>query len=139
VVKVDQCEVCEGLYYTKDFSWVKVEGERVRVGITDYAQKLLREIVRAELPSPGTTVKQNDQCGIVESVLSLAFLVAPISGTVEQVNSLVQSEPQLLNEDPYVRGWLLTMKPSNLKAELASLMNFQKAVEWHKSWQKRTL
>jgi glycine cleavage system H protein len=76
---------------------------------------------------------------VVESVLSLAFLVAPISGTVEQVNSLIQSEPQLLNEDPYVRGWLLTMKPSNLKAELANLMDFQKAVEWHRSWQKRTL
>jgi glycine cleavage system H protein len=131
--------VCEGLYYTNDFSWVKVEGERVRVGITDYAQRLLREIVRAELPTAGTTMKQNDQCGIVESVLSLAFLVAPISGTVEQVNSLVQSEPQLLNEDPYIRGWLLTMKPSNLEAELANLMNFQKAVEWHKSKQKGTL
>ena len=136
MVKVGQCEVCEGLYYTKDFSWVKVEGERVRVGMTDHAQMLLREIVRAELPSPGTTMKQNDQCGIVESVLALAYLVAPISGTVEQVNSLVQSEPELLNEDPYVRGWLLTMKPSNLKAELANLMNFQKAVEWHRSWQK---
>ena len=136
MVKVDQCEVREGLYYTKDFGWVKVEGERVRVGITDHAQKLLKEIVRAELPSPGTKVKQNDQCGIVESVLAMAYLVAPVSGTVDQVNSRIQSEPELLNEDPYVRGWLLTMKPSNLKAELTNLMNFQKAVEWHKSWQK---
>jgi glycine cleavage system H protein len=136
MVKVDGYEVPEGLHYTKDFEWVKVEGDKVRVGITDYAQKQLREIVYAELPSTGTPTKQNDPYGTVESVKAVSDLIAPISGMIEQVNTEVQSKPELLNEDPYVKGWLLVVKPSNLQAELANIMDFNKAVEWHKSLQK---
>jgi glycine cleavage system H protein len=135
-VKVDGYEVPEGLYYTKDFEWVKIEGDKVRVGVTDYAQKQLREIVYAELPSPGTAIKQNDPYGTVESVKAVSDLVAPISGTIEQVNAEVQSKPELLNEDPYAKGWLLILKPANLQAELPNLMDFNKAVEWHKTPQK---
>jgi len=133
MVKVDGYEVPEGLYYTKDFEWIKVEGDKVRVGITDYAQKQLREIVYAELPSSGTTTQQNEPYGTVESVKAVSDLVAPVSGTIEEVNAEVQSKPELLNEDPYGKGWLLVMKPANLQAELANLMNFNQAVEWHKS------
>ena len=133
MVKVNECEVPEGLYYTKEFEWVKIEGDKVRVGITDYAQKQLREIVYAELPSPGTTTKQNEPYGTVESVKAVSDLVAPISGTIEEVNAEVQSKPELLNEDPYGKGWLLMVKPANLKAELANIMNFDQAVEWHKT------
>jgi len=136
MVKVEGYEVPEGLYYTKEFEWVKVEGDKVRVGVTDYAQKQLREIVYAELPSSGTTTKQNEPYGTVESVKAVSDLVAPVSGTVEEVNAEVQSKPELLNEDPYVKGWLLIMKPSNLKAELANLMDFNQAVEWHKTLKK---
>ena len=133
MVKVDGYEVPEGLYYTKEFEWIKIEGDKVRMGITDYAQKQLREIVYAELPSPGVTVKQNEPYGTVESVKAVSDLIAAISGTVEEVNGEVQSKPELLNEDPYVNGWLLVIKPSNLQAELANLMDFNKAVEWHKT------
>jgi glycine cleavage system H protein len=136
MVKVEGYEVPEGLYYTKEFEWLKVEGDKVRVGITDYAQKQLREIVYAELPSQGTTTKQNEPYGTVESVKAVSDLVAPVSGTIEEVNTEVQSKPELLNEDPYVKGWLLIMKPSNLKAELANIMNFNQAVEWHKTLKK---
>jgi glycine cleavage system H protein len=118
MVKVDGSEVPEGLYYTKDFEWLKVEGDKVRVGVTDYAQKQLREIVYAELPSSGTQTKQNEPYGTVESVKAVSDLIAPISGTIEQVNAEVQSKPELLNEDPYVKGWLLIIQPSNLQAEL---------------------
>jgi len=133
MVKVDGTEVKEGLYYTKEFEWLKVEGDKVRVGITDYAQKQLREIVYAELPSPGATMNQHDPYGTVESVKAVSDLVAPISGTVEEVNQEVQSKPESLNEDPYGKAWLLVVKPSNLQAELANLMDFNKAVEWHKT------
>jgi len=136
MVKADGHEVPEGLYYTKDFEWVKVEGDKVRVGITDYAQKQLREIVYAELPSSGTTTKQNEPYGTVESVKAVSDLVAPVSGTIEEVNEEVQSKPELLNEDPYGKGWLLMIKPANLQAELANIMNFNQAVEWHKSLAK---
>jgi len=136
MVKADGHEVPEGLYYTKDFEWVKVEGDKVRVGVTDYAQKQLREIVYAELPSSGTSTKQNEPYGTVESVKAVSDLVAPVSGTIEEVNAEVQSKPELLNEDPYGKGWLLIIKPANLQAELANIMNFNQAVEWHKSLAK---
>ena len=133
MVKVDGYDVPEGLYYTKDFEWAKIEGDKVRIGITDYAQKQLREIVYAELPSSGATIKQNEPYGTVESVKAVSDLVAPISGTVLEVNTEIQSKPEILNEDPYGKGWLLLVKPSNLQAELANIMDFSKAVEWHKS------
>jgi glycine cleavage system H protein len=133
MVKVENYEVPEGLYYSNDFEWIKIEGDRVRMGITDYAQKQLREIVYAELPEPGTEVQQNEPYGTLESVKAVSDLVAAISGTVEEVNDEVKSKPEVLNEDPYVKGWLLLVKPANLQAELANLMDFDKAVEWHKN------
>ena len=136
MVKVEGYEVPEGLYYTKEFEWIKIESDKVRFGITDYAQKQLREIVYAELPSPGSATKQNEPYGTVESVKSVSDLVAPISGTIEEVNAEVQSKPELLNEDPYAKGWLLIVKPTNLQAELANIMDFNKAVEWHKTLKK---
>ena len=136
MVKVDEYEVPEGLYYTKEFGWVKVEGDKARIGITDYAQKQLREIVYAELPSSGTSTKQNDPYGTVESVKAVSDLIAPITGTIEEVNEEVQSKPELLNEDPYTKGWLLVVKPTDLQTELSNIMDFDKAVEWHKTLQK---
>jgi len=133
MVKVEAYEVPEGLYFSKDFEWVKIEGDKVRVGITDYAQKSLREIVYTELPSVGSQVKQNEPFGTLESVKAVSDLVSPISGTIEEVNEEVQSKPEILNEDPFDKGWLLIVKPTNLQADLANLMNFEKAVEWHKN------
>jgi glycine cleavage system H protein len=133
MVKVEQYEVPEGLYYSKDFAWVKIEGDKARVGITDYAQKSLREIVYAELPGAGTQVKQNEPFGTLESVKAVSDLVSALSGTIEEANEEVQSKPETLNEDPYGKGWLLVVKPSNLQGDLANLMDFDKAVEWHKA------
>jgi glycine cleavage system H protein len=133
MVKVDNYEVPEGLYYSKDFEWIKIEGDKVRMGVTDYAQKQLREIVYAELPESGTEVKQSEPYGTLESVKAVSDLVSAVSGTVEEVNSEVQSKPEILNEDPYVKGWLILVKPAYLQAELANLMDFDKAVEWHKN------
>jgi glycine cleavage system H protein len=133
MVKVDGYEVPEGLYYSNDFEWIKIEGDKVRMGVTDYAQKQLREIVYAELPEAGTEVKQNEPYGTVESVKAVSDLISAVSGTIEEVNEEVKSKPELLNEDPYVKGWLLIVKPANLQAELPNLMDFAKAVEWHKN------
>jgi glycine cleavage system H protein len=136
MVKVDQYEVPEGLYYSKDFEWIKIEGDKVRMGITDYAQKSLREIVYAELPSAGTDVTQGEPYGTLESVKAVSDLVSAVSGTIEEVNEEVSSKPETLNEDPYGKGWLVVVKPSNLQADLANLMDFAKSVEWHKSQAK---
>jgi glycine cleavage system H protein len=133
MVNVDGYEIPEGLYYSKDWFWVKIENGKARMGITDYSQKQLREIVFVELPSAGGTVKANDPFGSVESVKAVSDLVAPLSGKIEEANQEVTSKPELLNEDPYEKGWLLVITPSNLDAELAALMDFNKSVEWHKS------
>jgi len=133
MVKIDRYEVPEGLYYSKEFSWIKIEDDKVRMGITDYAQQQLREIVYAELPEAGTEVKQNEPYGTVESVKAVSDLVAAVSGTVDEVNSEAQSKPEILNESPFENGWLVIVKPSNLQAELPNLMNFDQAVEWHKN------
>ena len=133
MVKVGTYEVPEGLYYSKDFEWIKIEGDKIRMGITDYAQKSLREIVYAELPSVGTEVKQNEPFGTLESVKAVSDLISAISGTIEEVNEEVQSKPETLNDDPYGKGWLLVVKPSNIQADLANLLDFDKAVEWHKA------
>jgi glycine cleavage system H protein len=103
------------------------------MGITDYAQKSLREIVYAELPSVGTEVKQGEPYGTLESVKAVSDLVAAVSGTILEVNDEVQSKPETLNEDPYTKGWLLVVKPSNMQAELVNLMDFDKSVEWHRA------
>jgi len=133
MVKIDRYEVPEGLYYSKEFSWIKIEDNKVRMGITDYAQQQLREIVYAELPEAGTEVKQNEPYGTVESVKAVSDLVAAVSGTVDEVNSEAQSKPEILNESPFENGWLVIVKPSNLQAELLNLMTFDQAVEWHKN------
>ena len=133
MVKVESYEVPEGLYFSKDFEWIKIEGDKVRMGITDYAQKSLREIVYAELPSVGSEVKQGYPFGTLESVKAVSDLVSAVSGTILEVNDEVQSKPETLNEDPYGKGWLIVVKPSNLQADLANLMDFDKAVEWHKA------
>jgi glycine cleavage system H protein len=133
MVKVEEYDVPEGLYYSKDFFWVKIEEQKVRVGITDYAQKALREIVYAELPDSEIVVKQNEPYGTLESVKAVSDLIAPVSGVIEEVNKEVLAHPESLNEDPYGKAWLLVIKPSDLQADLSNLMDFDVAVEWHKT------
>ena len=133
MVKIGEYEVPEGLYFSDDFEWIKVEGEKVRMGISDYAQKQLREIVYIELPEEGTELIQNEPYGTLESVKAVSDLISALSGTIEKVNTEIQSDPELLNTDPFGKGWLILLKPSNLEEEQKKLMNFDKAVEWHKN------
>jgi glycine cleavage system H protein len=133
LVKVDDYEVPEGLYYSEEYSWVRVENGKVRIGISDYAQKQLREIVFVELPSAGDTITQPEPFGTVESVKAVSDLVAPVSGKIEEVNEELGDKPELLNESPYDKGWLIVVSPTNLDADLKNLMDFNKAMKWHKS------
>jgi glycine cleavage system H protein len=136
MVKVDEYEVPEGLHYSEDSEWIKIEGDKVRIGITDYAQKQLREVVYAELPEAGTEIERNEPYGTIESVKAVSDLIAPLSGTIEEVNEAIQSNPEILNEDTYGKGWIILIKPSKLDEELASLMTFEKSVEYHKNLSK---
>ena len=138
MVKVDDYEVAEGLYYSKDWMWAKVENGKVRIGITDYAQKQLNEVVFAELPSVGDEVEKDEPFGTIESVKSVSDLTAPVSGTIEEVNDEVADSPEILNDDSFNRGWLIVVAPTNLEEDLKTLMDFKASVEWHKELAKES-
>jgi len=132
LVEVEGYKVLEGLYYSKDWMWIKIEDGKARVGITDYAQKQMREIVFAELPSVGDEVSKDEAFGTLESVKSVSDLISPLTGKVVEVNEKVTESPEVINEDPYGEGWLIVIEPSNLEEELKTLMNFEQAVEWYR-------
>lgn len=136
MVKVEGCEVPENLYYHKEYLWASVEDEKVKIGITDFAQKQLHDIVYVELPSVGDTITRDEPFGTLESVKAVSDLIAPISGTIEAVNEELESRPEALNEDPYGEGWILVVNPSNVDADLKTLMTSDAAVEWHKELTK---
>ncbi len=136
MVKVNDFEVPENLYYHKEYLWAKVENGKVKIGVSDFAQKQLHDIVFVELPSVGDTITQNDPFGTLESVKAVSDLIAPVSGTIEAVNEELESKPELINEAPYGEGWLLIVAPTNLDADLKAIMNFDAAVEWHKELSK---
>jgi glycine cleavage system H protein len=138
MVKVNDYEVPENLYYHKEYLWAKVEDGKVRIGVSDFAQKQLHDIVFVELPSAGDTITQDEPFGTLESVKAVSDLIAPVSGTIETVNEELEAKPELLNEDPYGEGWLMTLTPTNLDADLKAIMNFEAAVEWHKELAKET-
>ena len=117
--------VPEGLYYTKEHEWVRLEGDKCRVGVTDYAQKSLHEIVYVELPKAGTKVIQMQSLGTVESVKAVADVYSPVSGEVVEVNKSLSDAPELVNKGPYGEGWITLIKPSDLKKELSGLMSPQ--------------
>jgi glycine cleavage system H protein len=114
--------VPDGLYYTKEHEWVRVEGDRCRVGVTDYAQKSLHEVVYVELPRVGLKVGVMQSLGTVESVKAVADVYSPISGEVLEVNNTLSDAPELVNKDPYGEGWITLIRPENLKNDLPGLM-----------------
>jgi len=120
---VNDYEVPEGLYYTKEHEWVKLEGGNCRIGVSDYAQKSLHEVVFVDLPKVGARVVRSQSLGSVESVKAVADVFAPISGEVTEVNAKLADTPELVNQQPYGSGWIAVVKPSNLEAELKNLLD----------------
>jgi glycine cleavage system H protein len=99
------------LKYTREHEWAKVEGGRVRVGITAFAQEQLGDVVFVELPKKGTKIALMQPFGVVESVKAVSDLFAPIAGDVVEVNTELTGAPELVNQDPYGRGWMLVIVP----------------------------
>lgn len=99
----------EGLRYTKDHEWAKVEKDNVRMGITDYAQHELGDIVFVDLSPAGTTVRKGDSVGTVESVKAVSEVYAPVSGTIASINPELETSPELVNQDCYGRGWMVVI------------------------------
>lgn len=106
----------DDLRYTNDHEWARREDSRVRVGITDYAQDALGDIVFVQLPEMGASIEAGASVGEVESTKSVSDIYAPITGTVVEVNGELTDSPQRLNEDPYGEGWLFVIEPTDFSA-----------------------
>ncbi|KHF41150.1 MULTISPECIES: glycine cleavage system protein GcvH [Halalkalibacter] len=116
------------LKYSEEHEWVKVEGEKVRVGITDFAQSELGDIVFVELPEVGDEIEADEPFGSVESVKTVSELYAPISGKVVEVNEDLDDSPEFVNESPYEKAWMIVVEPSD-SSEIDKLMTAEQYEE----------
>ena len=98
--------------YTKSHEWITVDGKSVTIGITDFAQAQLGDVVFLDLPSPGRKLARGESFGVIESVKAASDLYAPVAGTISQVNDKLASKPELVNSDPYGEGWILKVELS---------------------------
>jgi glycine cleavage system H protein len=112
----------ENLKYTKDHEWIQIDGETGIVGITDYAQGELGDVVFVELPAVGKVVKAHDTFGTIEAVKAVSDLYAPISGSVVAVNPELEKTPEIVNKEPYGKGWMVKIKISN-PSEVSGLLS----------------
>ncbi len=112
------------LYYSIDHEWIRVEGLDGTVGVTDFAQRELTDVVAVELPEEGTTVSQGEPFGAIEAIKAFSDLISPVSGTVTAVNTELLDHPEWVNEDPYGHGWMIEIRMSNL-AEIDTLLSSQ--------------
>ncbi len=113
------------LKYTKDHEWIRAEGDTGVVGITEYAQGELGDVVFVELPAVGTKLQQGKQFGTIEAVKTVSDLFAPVSGEIVAVNETLKDSPEMVNKEPYGNGWMVKVKIEN-KSELADLLGVDK-------------
>lgn len=127
----ENMEFPEGFYYTKDHEWVRKEGDEVVIGITDYAQQALGDIVFVELPADGGDLRQGDPFGSVEAVKAVADLFSPIVGSVTAVNLDLEDNPGLVNASPYGDGWIIRAKVDEATHwdELLDVLAYQELVK----------
>jgi glycine cleavage system H protein len=121
--------VPDDLRYSSDHEWVRADGAGMRVGITDYAQDALGDVVFVELPEVGTTVAAGDSVAEVESTKSVSDIFAPVSGTIVEVNAELSDAPERLNEDPYGEGWLFVIEPSGDSSELLDAEAYRSMID----------
>lgn len=120
--EIKDLDLPEDLRYTEDHEWAKLEGDAATIGVTDYAQEQLGDIVFVETPQPGDKFQKGDEFGTVESVKAVAELYMPVAGEVLLVNKALEDAPELLNKSPYTDGWIIRIKPDDL-SQLGGLMD----------------
>ncbi len=122
-------EFADDVKYTKEHEWIKVDGKIATMGITDYAQEQMGDIVYVELPDDGEIISKGDAFGVVESVKSVSDVYAPISGKVVEINEPLKDNPETVNEDPYNEGWICKIEMSDTN-ELNDLMDAKEYEEF---------
>jgi glycine cleavage system H protein len=137
LMKFDDYEIPDGLWYTKEHEWITLEAEKCRAGITDYAQKSLHEVVYVDLPQLGKVLKRSETFGTVESVKAVSELYSPVSGEIAERNDELVQTPELVNQDPYGAGWIVVVKPSRLEEDKKSLLSAQTYADYLKELTKK--
>ena len=125
-------DIPDDLKYTEEHEWARVGDDWVEIGVTDYAQDALGEIVFVELPGEGDDITIGDSFGGIESTKSVSDLYAPISGEILEINEVLLDSPEIINEDPYGSGWIVRVKPYE-ESELDKLMNSESYSEFLES------
>lgn len=121
----------EDIKYHKEHTWARIKGNKATIGITDYAQDSLGDVVYIDLPEVDTNIERNTEISEIESTKATSSVIAPLSGTITEVNEELEESPEIINEDPYVRGWIIAMEISD-PSESDSLMDasdYEKYVE----------
>lgn len=126
-------DIPDDLYYSKEHEWVRIEGKTAVIGITDYAQKSLHEIVYVETPKVDSQIEQFQSMGSVESVKSVSDIFAPVSGKIIEINTELAESPELLNEDPYGRGWIARVQLANFDEDLKNLLTAEQYADYIRS------
>ena len=119
----------DNLKYTKDHEWVQIDGDTVTIGITDFAQGELGDIVYVEIETEGEEVADGEVFGTVEAVKTVSDLFMPLTGTVEEVNADLEDSPEIVNDDPYGKGWMIKVKFTGDESELEGLLTSEKYLE----------
>ena len=120
--EIKELNLPEDVKYTKDHEWAKQDGDIITIGINDYAQDQLGEVVFVEMPEVGDSFSQGDEFGSVESVKAVSEIYIPVSGEVVEINEALEDEPELVNNDCYNNGWLIRIKPED-PSEMDNLMD----------------
>lgn len=126
----EKSSIPDGLYYTKEHEWARLDSGAAVVGITDYAAKTLNDVVYLSLPAVGQDLKQLISFGTVESTKAVSELYAPVSGKVTKVNQELVNHPELVNQSPYGSGWIIELAPSNLEQEKGKLLDPRQYAEY---------
>ena len=120
--EISELNLPDDVKYTEDHEWARIEDEKLKIGITDYAQDQLGEIVFVEMPEAGDTFEKKEEFGSLESVKAVSEMYIPVGGEIVSINEELADAPELVNEDPYKKGWIIEVKPGD-PVELDSLMN----------------
>ena len=136
-MKVDSYEIPADLRFTKEHEWIKVEADKCRVGITDYAQATLHEVVYVDLPQIGKQLAKREIFGTVESVKAVSELYSPVSCEIAERNEKLVESPELVNQDPYGAGWIVLVKPSRLDEDMKTLLNAEGYASYLKELTKK--
>ena len=123
MANIEGYDIPDDLYYHEEDTWIKMEGDTVRIGMSDFFQQAAGDIVYVDLPFEGDEVQQGEPFGKAQSSKWIGKLISPLSGTIEEVNYELDSDSTIINKDPYGEGWVMVVTPSNLEEEMESLIH----------------